>query len=180
MKLAKLLVVMMVLAMVFSLAACGGAATEAEPVQEAQETPSAAVSEDQVADEQAKANADYEQLTALLTDVVAHEDVIAEMTALRDQVIAGEATEAALLDYMKQLSDDSQRLLTAVQDAQWQTAYYDEHVALLTTTVEALAESELMSYEAGVNNDDSKFADIEALTTTYNESLDALLTLLGV
>jgi hypothetical protein len=115
-----------------------------------------------------------------MTEVVAHEDMFKEMGSLKDKVIAGEATEAELLDLYKQLSDDSQRLLKAVQDAQWQTEYYKEHVALLTTTVESLAEFEALSYEAGANNDDSKLADIEALTTKYQESLDALFDLLGV
>jgi predicted small lipoprotein YifL len=181
MKFGKLFGVVIALIMVFTLAACGGKTAETEPTQEAQASPSAtAATDDEVAKEQAKADEDYKQLTDLMTEVVAHEDMFKEMGSLKDKVIAGEATEAELLDLYKQLSDDSQRLLKAVQDAQWQTEYYKEHVALLTTTVESLAEFEALSYEAGANNDDSKLADIEALTTKYQESLDALFDLLGV
>lgn len=46
------------------------------------------------------------------------------MSDIREQVINGEVTEDALLDAYKQLSDDSQLLLSSIQGAQWQTEYY--------------------------------------------------------
>jgi hypothetical protein len=106
--------------------------------------------------------------------------MITQMGTLREQVVNGEATEDALLDAYKQLSDDSQLLLSSVQGAEWQTEQYAEHVALLTAAVEALAASELASYEASADNDESKLAEIEALTQTYTENMDALLDLMGV
>lgn len=168
MKLKKWLVAVCAVGMIFALAACGsGEKTSATP-------------EEQLAAEQALADADYEQLAKLMTDTVAHEDMIAQMAVLRDHVVNGEATEAELLDAYKQLSDDSQHLLSSVKDAQWQTEYYNEHVALLTIAVEALAESELAGYEASAENDESKLEGIQELTTTYRESMDALFNLMGI
>jgi hypothetical protein len=165
--------------MVSALAACGGGEkTNTDPVQVAPET--SAAPDNQAADEKTLADADYEQLTQLMTATVSHEDMITQMGTLREQVGNGEATEDALLDAYKQLSDDSQLLLSSVQGAEWQTEQYAEHVALLTAAVEALAASELASYEASADNDESKLAEIEALTQTYTENMDALLELMGV
>ncbi len=173
MRIKKWLAVVCALVMVSALAACGGGEkTNADPDQAAPET--SAASDNQAAD------ADYEQLTHLMTTTVAHEDMITQVGALREQVISGDATEAELLDAYKQLSDDSQLLLSTVQAAQWQSESYSEHVALLTAAVEALAESELASYQSSADNDESKLEEIEALTTTYQENMDALFDLLGV
>jgi hypothetical protein len=176
MKLNKWLTAVCAVALVFTLAACGGEKTNADPVQE---TPAAsaasdnqaapetsAASDGQAADEQAMADADYEQLKQLMSATVAHEDLITQMGALREQVVNGEATEDALVEAYKQLSDDSQLILSSVQAAEWQTEQYAEHVALLTAAVEALAESELVAYEASAENDESKLESVAELT--YN------------
>lgn len=191
MKIKKWLVAVCAVVTVFTLAACdSGEKAGTDPVQKTPETSAAsdtqaapaasAASDGQAADEQALADADYEQLTQLMTATVAHEDMITLMGTLREQVVNGEATEADLLDAYKQLSDDSLLLLSSVQGTEWQTEQYTEHVTLLTAAVQALAESELAGYEASAENDESKLEGIAALTETYQENMDALFDLLGV
>lgn len=191
MKIKKWLVAVCAVVTVFTLAACdSGEKAGTDPVQKTPETSAAsdtqaapaasAASDGQAADEQALADADYEQLTQLMTATVAHEDMITQMGTLREQVVNGEATEADLLDAYKQLSDDSLLLLSSVQGTEWQTEQYTEHVTLLTAAVQALAESELAGYEASAENDESKLEGIAALTETYQENMDALFDLLGV
>jgi hypothetical protein len=164
-----------------TLAACGsGGNIGTEPVQESPEIPAAAGAVDGQAADQALVNADFGQLADLILETVAHEEMVVQTCALKEQVQKGEAAKAALLEAWKQLSDDSQHLLALIQSTRWQTAYYTEHAALLTASVEALAKSELTVYEAAVENDDSKLESIPALTAAYRENLDALCRLMGI
>ncbi len=162
-------------------AACGsGGKTGTQPVQESPETPAASDVSDVQAADQALVNADFGQLADLILETVAHEEMVVQTCAIKEQVKKGEAAKDVLLEAWKQLSDDSRHLLALIQGAHWQTAYYTEHAALLTASVEALAKSELTVYEAAVGNDESKLESIPALTAAYRENLDALCRLMGI
>ena len=86
----KLLVVLMSMVMSLSLIGCGG--DSAPATTPANNTPTA---EEKLAEEQAKADADYDQLLELVDALEAHADKSAELSALLEKVVAGEAEESA-------------------------------------------------------------------------------------
>ncbi len=163
----KLLVFFMAMMMSLSLIGCGGEDVTGDPV-----------TEEQLAQEQAMADADYEQLLDLVANLSDHYGLSEELTTLLEKVRAGEVEESAALDHMKEMADHSQGLLEAVENAQWQTEYYKEHVDLFTAAVKALAEGERLSYEAGVENDETKLAEVEELLAEYNLKEDEFLDLM--
>lgn len=116
----------------------------------------------------------------LLQGVSDHYALSDQTSAVREQVINGQADESALLDATKEMADHAQSLLEQVQNAKWKTEYYKEHVELLTAAVEALAQGEQLAYEAGLNNDDSKLEEVADLLADYNEKIDELLILMGL
>lgn len=175
----KLLVAFLATVMSLSLMGCGGDdAPASAPTNNPQANEVSA--EEQVAQEQALADADYNKLVDLAGIVAEHYALSDEMAALLEKVRAGEAEESSLLDASKQLADHSQALLEAVENAQWQTEYYKDHIALLTDAVKALAEGERLNYEAGVENDESKLAEVEKLLEEFNVKADQFLDMMGV
>lgn len=167
----KLFVILTATVMSLSLMGCGGGDAPAS----ADKPPAAAVPADQVAQEQALADADYAQLQDLMAGVVEHQSKGPELAALRQKVIDGQAEESALLEATKELADHAQALLETIQKAQWKTEYYQEHVALLTASIKALADGERLSYEAGVANDDAKLAQVAELLAEYDKKLGEFL-----
>ncbi|AGA68424.1 hypothetical protein Desdi_0904 [Desulfitobacterium dichloroeliminans LMG P-21439] len=169
----KLLVVLMIAVMSLSLIGCGG--DEAPASAPASNPPTNEVPADQVAQVQALANADYAQLQELMEGIVEHQNMGPEFAALRQKVIDGQAEESALLEATKQLADHAQALLETAEKAQWKTEYYKEHVALLTASIRALADGERLSYEAGVENDESKLVQVAELMAEYDKKLGEFL-----
>lgn len=167
----KLLVLAMVLVLSFGLTACGNSDVPASTTNQ--------TAADQATQEQALADADYAQLTALITTLSEHIQMGDQLSAVRKKVINGEAEESVLLETTKQMADHSQALLEVVNRAQWKTAYYNEHVGLLKACVGALAEGERLSYEAGVANDETQLEKIAELLAEYETKLGELLDLMG-
>jgi len=165
----KLLVFLCVFALSLSLLGCGESDSASAP---ADNTPTA---EEQLAEEQAKADADYAQFVELMETLFAHENYSQELSALVEKYLAGEVDDNTILEAMKASSDDSQALLEAVKNAQWQTEYYKEHVELLTATVQSLADYELTNYESMATGDESKAAEASQYIQDYQANYGALI-----
>lgn len=175
----KLTVLILTAIMTLSLAACGEepAATSPSATPESQQT--VEVPADQVEDEQAKADADYATLQDFIAMHSENDAILREIPALTEQVKNGEAEESVLSDAYKQIADSSADILSALDETSWQTNYYDDKVASLTACVQALGELSLLTYTAGVENDDSALAEIPALIEDYEAKLGAFLDLMG-
>jgi ABC-type glycerol-3-phosphate transport system substrate-binding protein len=168
----KLLILIMALAMTLSLAACGGEADG--------ETSPANQSGTSVADEQAKADADYAKLEGFFNRVIENYTSQQELTTLLEEVKSGQKEESALLDAYKKLAEDSNGMLQDVQSTTWETNYYDDKLAVLNECVEALALYQQTIYEASAENDATKLETVAALIDDYDTKLGALLDIMGV
>lgn len=124
--------------------------------------------------------ADYDQLTTLVTALNAHINMAGQVDDYRNEYIAGNLTLDTLVDGYRQLSEDSQYLLDVLKQVGWKTKTYSNEISLLTETVEALVKGEALCYEAMVNNDESKLTEAEAYLEIYNKKLDEFLTAMGV
>lgn len=82
-------------------------------------------------------------------------------------------------DTYKQIADSSAGILKGLGKTSWQTKYYDDKVASFTACVQALADLSLLTYTAGIENDDSKLAEMPALIEDYEAKLGAFLDLMG-
>lgn len=168
----KLLVLMMALVMTFSLAACGG---EADVV-----TPPANQPEASVADEQAKADADYVNLEDFLNRIVENYTEQQEIVTLLEEVKSGQKEESALLDAYRKLAEDSNGMLQDMQNTTWETNYYNDQVAALNECVEVLALYQQTLYEASAENDASKLETVAELLNDFDAKLGAFLDAMGV
>lgn len=183
----KLLALMLAILMVLSLGACAKKeeapppaddTTAAEPAEADQ--PTAEVPADQVEEQQALADEDYQMLQTLSSEVAVHEEMMTQRAALIEQVKAGEATEADLQAYQAEMATHASAMYEAASTAEWKTEYYAEHVAALTAAYEALAQAEVAVFDAGDQNDESLAADVPTYLATYQEQLDVFMNLLGV
>ncbi|OZV11640.1 hypothetical protein CIW83_13365 [Tissierella sp. P1] len=168
----KLLVLMMALVMTFSLAACGG---EADVV-----TPPANQPEASVADEQAKADADYVNLEDFLNRIVENYTEQQEIVTLLEEVKSGQKEESALLDAYRKLAEDSNGMLQDMENTTWETNYYNDQVAALNECVEVLALYQQTLYEASAENDASKLETVAELLNDFDAKLGAFLDAMGV
>lgn len=175
----KLTALILAAIMSLSLAACGEepAAAPSSAIPESQQT--AEVPADQVEDEQAKADEDYTILQGFMATHSENDALLREIPALTEQVKNGEAEESILSDTYKQIADSSADILKGLGETSWQTKYYDDKVASFTACVQALADLSLLTYTAGIENDDSKLAEMPALIEDYEAKLGAFLDLMG-
>ncbi len=173
----KLLVLMIVIVMTLSLAACGGDVGSAESAPEAS---APAQQQESVADEQAKADEDYAKLEGFLNRIIANYQDQQALATLLEEIRSGQKEESALLDAYKQLAEDANGMLQDVQNTAWATNYYDDKAAVLTECAEALALYQQTAYEACAENDDAKLETMSVLLDDYDLKLSAFLDVMGV
>ena len=166
----KLLVLMMALVMTLSLVACGKEEEVAAPPAEQQE----------VSDEQAKADADYVKLENFFNRVVENYTEQQEIATLLEEVKSGKKQENAILDVYGKLREDSDGMFQELQNTAWETNHYDNEVAALHACVEALAIYQQTLYEASAENDGAKLETVAGLLNDYDAKLGALLDAMGV
>lgn len=171
-KMKKLLVFMMALAMTLSIVACGGEADG--------ETLTANQSGTSVADEQAKTDADYAKLEGFFNRVIENFTRQQELATLLEEVKSGQKEESALLDAYRELAEDSNGMIQDVQSTTWETNYYDDKLATLNECIEALALYQQTIYEASEENDATKMETVEELINDYDVKLGILLDVMGV
>lgn len=158
--------------MMLSLVACAGEADG--------ETPTANQSETSVADEQAKADADYAKLEGFFNRVIENYTRQQELATLLEEVKSGQKEERALLDAYRELAEDSNGMLQDVQSTTWETNYYDDKLAALNECIEALALYQQTIYEASAENDAAKLETVAELINDYDVKLGTLLDAMGV
>ncbi len=168
----KLLVLIMALAMTLSLAACGGGADG--------ETPPANQSGTSVADEQAKADADFAKLQGFFDRIIENYEDQQAIGTLLEEVKSGQKEESNLLDAYKQLAEDANEMLQDVQSTAWETNIYDDKAEVLTACIEALALYQQTVYEAAEENDATKLETAAELAADYDEKLTAVLDAMGI
>lgn len=183
----KLLALILALTMLFALVACGEKKEEA-PAADPAPAASAAETEgnvvevpaDQVEEEQAKADADYEQLKAFAAEIANNTDILADVGGpMTEAYTAGTITLEDLLTGYQEAADHAASMYVALQDAQWQTEYYTDHIAALDATLDSLASYTILSLEAASENDVDKYNEATVLAEEYNANLDQFLTLMG-
>ncbi|GEM_PF-3043187 len=171
----KLLLLMVATMMALSFSACGG-----EEESEAPSTDEAVVAEDQVADEQAKADEDYAQLQGFMNGITEIYAGQQEIVAMLEEVKSGQREESDLLQGYQLLAEMSENLLTDVENATWITNYYDDKVIALTDCVTALALYQQTVYEAGAENDNAKLEEAVGYYEDYDAKLGEFLDIMGV
>ena len=162
----KLLVLMLILTLALSLAACGGTDENAKAPEQ---TP-----EEKLAEEQERANQDYDTLGEFLKKVaVADEAIYAYLELPREEDVLVAAAEENLAY--------AQSLAAEFSELKLQTEYYNEHLGYTGAVVESLNSFWTIIYENAYETDNEEIMEEAAgYLEDYKANFDALLTLFGV
>lgn len=171
----KLLVLTLSILMTMSFMACGE-----DTADKAVDEPTL-TAEEQAAEEQSLADADYKQMGVFAEAIVGHEEnMLADFETGMAEYSAGNMTEEDLLALYEQYNDEAADLVSQLEAAEWNTEHYEAHIQLLYDAISALSQGEQINYEASVQADEALLQESKVYFETYQTKIDEFLTMLGV